>query len=273
MTETALKYLRLHLVGCGNMGSALLKSWLNAGVDPSNVNARTRSDESAAALRANFGIRASSSARYEGENVVVLGVKPQMLDAVLANDWHPAPQQPLYLSIAAGKTLDYFSRKLGASARIIRTMPNTPSLVGKGVTTLVAGAHATADDKAAATALCEASGTAVWLENEVQLDVAAAVAGSGPAYVFHFAECLLQAAKELGLPEETAVMLVQGTLGGSCALADAQGWADVAQLRRNVTSKGGVTQAALDVMMPQMPTLVLRALQANITRSKELASE
>lgn len=252
------------------MGSALLKSWLDAGLPPQQVTARVRSAESAEKLHTRYGIHASPTARYNNEDVVVLGVKPQMLDDVLAENWTPAPQQPLYLSIAAGKTLEYFQNRLGEKARVIRTMPNTPSMVGQGVTTLVSGDYASEADKAIATTLCQASGVAVWLESEQQLNAAAAVAGSGPAYVFHFAECLMDAAKKLGLSDEVAVTLVRGTLSGSCALADAEGWADAAQLRRNVTSKGGVTQAALEVLMPELPDLVLRALKANVARSAEL---
>lgn len=271
MTDGTLQALRLHLVGCGNMGGALLKSWLEAGVKPQNVSVRVATDASAARLRDAYGVNASTTCRYDNEDIVIWGVKPQMLDDVIAADWADAPQQPLYISIAAGKTLDYFGRKLGSNARIIRTMPNTPSMVGKGVTTMVAGSHATETDKQRCEALFKASGMALWLADEDALNTAAAIAGSGPAYVFHFAECLMQAGQELGLDADTTRALVQGTLGGSVALADAEGWHDMAKLRQNVTSKGGVTQAALEVLMPQMPDLILKALKANIRRSQELS--
>lgn len=271
MNGNTLQAARLHLAGCGKMGSALLKSWLDAGLPPRNVTARVGSEASAARLSATYGIHASTTAVYDGEDAVVLAVKPQMLDDVLDAAWNPAPQAPLYLSVAAGKTLAYFADRLGAQARVIRAMPNTPSLVGQGVTTLVAGTAARPQDRQLASALFAASGTAIWLDSEAELDAATAIAGSGPAYVFHFAECLLQSALALGLPEYTARQLVQGTLKGSIALADADGWRDLARLRRDVTSKGGVTQAALEVLMPNLPPLVQQALEANIRRSKELA--
>lgn len=271
MSGTDLQAQRLHLVGCGKMGSALLKGWLDKGIPPQNITARVATEASAAQLQQQYGIHASPSATYNGEDVVLLAVKPQMFDAVLAAEWHPAPAAPLYISVAAGKTLDYLADKLGRNARILRAMPNTPSLVGQGVTTLVANPQMTAEDKQLSTAMFAACGMAIWLENEDALNAAAAVAGSGPAYVFHFAECLMQSALALGLPEDTARQLVQGTLRGSVALADAEGWEDLGQLRSNVTSKNGVTQAALEVLMPELPPLMQRALEANIARSKALS--
>lgn len=271
MTGSALRSQRLHLVGCGKMGSALLKSWLDAGLSPAHVTARVASPASADMLIANYGIQASTRMAYNGEDVVVLAVKPQMLDSVLQEQWHPAPKQALYISIAAGKSLAYFRSRLEEDARVIRAMPNTPALVGQGVTTLVTSPTATDGDKALAESLFSACGTAIWLENEVQMEAATAVAGSGPAYVFYFAECLHASAIRLGLPEELALSMVKATLSGSIALADTEGWADLAALRQNVTSKGGVTQAALAVLMPELPELIQRALEANIARAQELA--
>lgn len=269
-----LSTTRLHLVGCGNMGSALLKSWLDAGVKPEHVTIRVASESSATRLHDTYGVHAATDMVYDGEDIVMLGVKPQMLDDVLDSGWQNAHSKPLYLSIAAGKTLSYFETKLGSTTRIVRAMPNTPAMVGEGVTTLVANDHATDADKDVLTQLLEASGAAIWLQTEDELNAAAAVAGSGPAYVFHFAESLLAAAQSLGLDNDTALALVKGTLKGGVALADADdGWSDLSQLRRNVTSKNGVTQAALEVLMAELPDLVKRALEANVARSKALASE
>lgn len=268
MSEKTLHNIRLHLVGCGKMGSALLKSWLQAGVNPQHVTARVARDSSAELLASVYGIHASTAMRYDGEDVVVLAVKPQMLDAVLPDY---AAVRPLYISIAAGKTLAYFASGLGADKRVIRAMPNIPAQVGQGVTALVAAPAADKHDIALASVLFEASGAAIWLEEEGQIDAATAIAGSGPAYVFHFAECLIEAARSLGLSETTARDLVSGTLRGSVALADAEGWHDLAQLRRDVTSKGGVTEAALAVLMPSLSSLVQEALRANVERAKALA--
>ncbi|MCH2546870.1 MAG: pyrroline-5-carboxylate reductase [Alphaproteobacteria bacterium] len=270
MTQINLDTIRILFVGCGNMGSAILSSWLEHGVNPDNVSIRVNTQQSADGLTQRFGVTASPLQTYNNHDIVVLAVKPQMLDSVLAQHWADAPATPLYISIAAGKTLEYFQRMLGAHHRIIRAMPNTPSLVGEGVTTLVAGDSANIKDQSLATQLFETCGAAIWLDNEAQLAIATAIAGSGPAYVYHFAECLYVTAQKMGLPDDTALALVRGTLSGSVALANAQGWDDIAQLRQNVTSKGGVTQAALEVLMTDMPNLITRALQANIARSKEL---
>lgn len=269
MSEKTLHNIRLHLVGCGKMGSALLKSWLLAGVDPDHITARVARDSSAELLASVYGIRTSTTMRYDREDVVVLAVKPQMLDGILPE--YAAASEPLFISIAAGRRLEYFVSALGANKRIIRAMPNTPAQVGQGVTTLAAGKEADSHDIALATALFEASGSAIWLEEEGQIDAATAIAGSGPAYVFHFAECLMEAARSLGLPEAVVRDLVSGTLRGSVALADTEGWHDLAQLRRDVTSKGGVTEAALAVLMPSLSPLVQEALRANVERAKALA--
>lgn len=250
------------------MGTALLKSWIDGGVSPTRVSARTASPESAAKLAAEFGIYASDSIEYADQDIVVLGVKPQTLPQVLPR--FSGNSTPLYLSLAAGTPLKNLQDALGADLRIIRAMPNTPSRLGKGMTTLVAGSNATAADKESASALFRAAGEILWLTDESQLDAAAAIAGSGPAYIFHFAEALIENARHLGFSAEEARLLVAQTLSGSIALAEDQQW-EVARLRQDVTSKAGVTEAALSVLMPALSPLLEKALAANIARAKTLA--
>lgn len=268
MTSDLLAQMSLHLVGCGKMGSALLKSWLDAGVSPKRVSARTATTESAAKLTSTYGIYASDSVDYAGQDIVVLGVKPQMLPAVLPR--FKGQRTPLYLCLAAGTPLAALQRDLGVEARIIRSMPNTPSRLGKGMTTLVAGERATEKDRDWAAALFHAAGEVLWLQEETLMDAAAAIAGSGPAYLFHFAEALIANAESLGFTPAQANLLVTQTLSGSAALADAEDW-DVGRLRQEVTSKAGVTEAALGILMPALTPLLEKALAANIARAKALA--
>lgn len=274
MNKVDLEHIRLHLVGCGKMGTALLEGWLKAGMPSINICARVATEASANALFESYNIHAATNVLYAEEEAVVFAVKPQILPEVLAESWHPAPSQPLYISLAAGITLESLQQALGKEARIVRAMPNTPALVGQGITTLCATPLAEEKDRVLTEALFAATGKALWVENEAQLTAATAVAGSGPAYVFYFAECLMRAAQEIGLPLETAHALVTQTLKGSVALAEAENWA-VERLRQDVTSKGGVTAAALTVLQDNdrgLASLFTEALHANIKRSKELAS-
>lgn len=272
MTDNVLAGLRLHLVGCGKMGSALLKGWLQAGIPPENISAKVATQESAVQISRQFAIHCTTDQPYQNEDVVIFAVKPQMLPALLAEQWQDAPASPLYISIAAGIRLESLHEALGEKARIIRAMPNTPVLVGKGVTSLCAGDFVGAPDKAQTEALFSAVGEALWMETERKLNAATAIAGSGPAYVFYFAECLQEIARDLELPDDVAKTLMNQTLRGSIALADAEGW-DVKQLRQNVASKGGVTEAALKRLADEesgLKELMHSAIMANLRRTREL---
>lgn len=264
MTEN-LKDLHLYLLGCGKMGKALLKSWLDAGIKPEHIRAKTATKESAALLSGQFGIHASNTASYDGENIVVLAVKPQTITGALT-DWDDKAN-PLYISLAAGIPLLSLQKLLGEEARIIRAMPNTPALVGEGMTALAGSVSS--QDKAIAEELFRAAGQILWLNNESQMDAATAIAGSGPAYVFHFAESLMANAVKLGFSEGEASLLVSQTFKGSVALAEQNQW-NVEKLRQDVTSKAGVTEAALKILMPTLSPLLERMLEANIIRAKEL---
>lgn len=258
--------ISLYLLGCGKMGSALLKSWLAGGISPMRTAVQVGTRETAADLRTLYGVNASATFGYTGQDVVVIAVKPQILADVIRPFTNQA--QPLYISTAAGLSLASLQRLLGPDARIIRAMPNTPAELGKGMTTLVAG-KVKASDKTVAEALFKASGKILWLKNEEQMAVATAIAGSGPAYFFHFAESLIGNAMLMGLGREEATLLVSQTLAGSVALAEAGNW-DVSTLRKDVTSTAGVTEAALKVLMPALTPLLEEALKANIARGRAL---
>lgn len=258
----------LLLVGCGRMGSALLGGWardLNmdmVAVDPCPPKDLPQGVTWVESLD-------KAAGRFD---VVVLAVKPQMMGGLLEAG-HPRSgeilrEATLLLSIAAGKTLGYFQEKLG-KAPVVRVMPNTPALVGESISALYANAEVDAKGRAWAEALMGAVGEVVWLEEEEQMDAFTAVAGSGPAYVFHLIEALAQAARNAGLPDRVAGNVARQTVIGSALLAKAS--ADTpARLRENVTSPGGTTEAALKVLMPELPKLMTKAVQAAVKRAKEL---
>lgn len=204
--------------------------------------------------------------------VVILAVKPQVLPAVL-RELRPSVQtRHLIISIVAGATLSGMSRGLGEEARVVRAMPNTPALVQQGMTVLVGGRHATAEDLQLSEELFAAVGRAVVAEDEALLDAVTAVSGSGPGFVFAYAEAMLAAAQHVGLPNELAEALVRQTVLGSAVL-----WNDstegVDELRRRVTSPGGTTQAGLASLEDNGFEEIIRgAIEAATRRSKELSA-
>ncbi len=269
---------RLLLVGFGNMGRALVSGWLAHGreagaisvVDP-NPDAR----EAAAALdiAASAGWPASVRDRDASPEVVLLAVKPARLDDVL-QDYRALGERSLFLSVAAGKTIAKIAEVLGPEAAIVRAMPNTPAAIGRGVTALCANDRVTADQRAVCAALMEAIGSVEWLDDERLMDVVTAVSGSGPAYVLLLIECLAEAARELGLDPELAERFAVGTVAGTGLYAE-QSDSGAAELRQQVTSPGGTTEAALEVLMSdgQLAELMSLAVRAAAKRSGELSSE
>lgn len=206
-------------------------------------------------------------------DVIVLAVKPQQMDQVLAEcKKHFAGQTPLYLSIAAGKNLSYYHAQLGEHAHVVRAMPNTPALIGKGMSVLAAHNTLPAAHKHTATQLMQAVGKTEWVDESL-MDAVTALSGSGPAYVFLFLDALTQAGVAAGLSASLARTLALETVTGSCALA-AHGHEAFEQLRKNVTSPGGTTEAALSVLMqdPGLVKLVQDAVMAAKKRSAELAA-
>jgi pyrroline-5-carboxylate reductase len=203
---------------------------------------------------------------------VVFAVKPQSLPEALLAYRRFAAGGTLFLSIAAGKTLRFFARGLGAEAAVVRAMPNTPAAIGRGIAVACANGRVTPVQRALATKLLGAVGEVAWVEVEALLDPVTAVSGSGPAYVFLLIECLAEAGVAAGLPADLAMRLARATVAGSGELARLSA-EDAAQLRRNVTSPGGTTEAALQVLMGAdgMAGLMRRAIAAATARSRELA--
>jgi pyrroline-5-carboxylate reductase len=203
---------------------------------------------------------------------VVFAVKPQILDDVLPGYCRWRQPQTLFLSIVAGKTIAGMTRHLGPAA-VVRTMPNTPAAIGRGITVACASQRVTTAQRELCDRLLAGAGESAWVEDEASLDAVTAVSGSGPAYVFLLVEALAEAAEAVGLPPALALRLARATVAGSGELARLSD-EDPAQLRRDVTSPGGTTQAALEVLMAQdgLAPLIKRAVAAAAARSRALAS-
>ena len=266
----------LVILGCGKMGGALLDGWLAQGLSgeairivdpvPADPLIRTASEHGIAVLE-------SAAAITEMPKAVLIAIKPQMMADVLPGIAAQFGTTPLYVSIAAGTAIATFRALLGAEARIVRVMPNTPVAVGKGASAIFAGEGVTADESALADALLSAVGATVRLENESQMDAVTGVSGSGPAYVFHMIEALAAAGEAEGLAPGLAMQLARQTVVGAAALADASD-ESAATLRVNVTSPGGTTAAALDLLMDDsqgLPPLMARGVAAAANRSRELS--
>lgn len=259
------------------MGGAMLAGWRAQGVDAKEIVVIEPAPEMAASIRADHGVTVVGNANDIPSDfmpaVVVVAVKPQVMDAVLPGLTSFVGQGALFLSIAAGKTIGGFEDKLGKEAVIVRSMPNTPAAVGHGITALVANPNVSDAQRAAADALVAAVGETVWLDDEDLMDPVTAVSGSGPAYVFLLIETLTKAGEASGLPADIALRLARATVAGAGELAR-QSDQSAEQLRQSVTSPGGTTQEALDVLMAEegMQPLFDRAIAAATRRSKELAN-
>jgi pyrroline-5-carboxylate reductase len=258
----------LVLLGCGKMGSALLAGWLEAGLPAASVwviEPQPSDWLKGTGVHLNQGVPAAPA-------VALLAVKPQMMGAALPALQALGNGDTLFVSIAAGTTIAAFEAVLGARTPIVRTMPNTPAMVGRGITAMAGNAHATAAHLALARELMGAVGQVVDLEGEHQIDAVTAVSGSGPAYVFHLIEAMAAAGVAEGLSEEVAMQLARATVCGAGELAF-RAPDTAAQLRVNVTSPGGTTAAALAVLMDAetgFPALLRRAVKAAADRGREL---
>ncbi len=267
----------LLLVGCGKMGGALLRGWIDSGIPSADVTVVEPSADSVDAPGLDPAPVVVTdldalSADYR-PRCVVLAVKPQMMGEVAPDCRRFAEGGATILSIAAGRTIRSFEDAVGKDAAIVRAMPNTPAAVGRGITALVANRNVSEVDRTLATVLLDAVGAAVWVEEEAQMDAVTAVSGSGPAYVFHLVECLAAAGAAEGLPPETAMALARATVIGAGELLH-QSAESAETLRRNVTSPGGTTAAALDMLMGEegLAGLMHRAVAAAARRSRELGS-
>ncbi|TVR97027.1 MAG: pyrroline-5-carboxylate reductase [Rhodospirillales bacterium] len=261
------------------MGQALLSGWIDRGIAPSAV----------AVVEPETGTREAVATRFPGvsvlpepglldprfrPDVIVLAVKPQVMDGVVAGYRGFAGAGTVVLSIAAGRTVASFRRVLGDQAQVVRAMPNTPASVHRGISVACAGPAVTAAQRALCTGLLEAVGGVIWIEDESLMDAVTAVSGSGPAYVFLLTEALAAAGIEAGLPEAMAGRLARETVIGAASLLSATD-ASPDVLRQGVTSPGGTTEAALGVLMAEpggLRALLVAAVRAAAERSRTLAS-
>ncbi|MEY8841602.1 pyrroline-5-carboxylate reductase [Cribrihabitans sp. XS_ASV171] len=259
----------LVLLGCGKMGSAMLAGWLNGGLPSSSVWVVDPNPSDWVQAQ---GVNVNAPLP-ETPAIVLVAVKPQMMGEALPGIAKLGGGATLFVSVAAGTSLATFERILGAETPIVRAMPNTPAAVGRGITALIGNAKASERDLEMAEGLLSAVGQTVRLQSEDQMDAVTGVSGSGPAYFFHLIETLAAAGEAQGLPEDLAMQLAKATVAGAGALAEAAE-EDPGQLRVNVTSPNGTTQAALEVLMDEQsgfPALLKRAVEAATERSKELS--
>ncbi len=259
------------LAGAGKMGGAMLTGWLAQGLDPRQVAVIEPHPSGEISALVAKGIRLNPSPGAIGAvATLVAALKPQMFreaGAMLKSFTGPST---LVVSIMAGITIAALEEVCGGS--VVRAMPNTPAAIGRGITVAVAANNVSAGQRAVADALLRATGSVEWVDDEGLMDAVTAVSGSGPAYIFLLAEELARAGVEAGLPQELATKLARETVAGSGELLH-RSEASSATLRQNVTSPGGTTAAALEVLMGPdgMQSLLIRAVAAATKRSKELA--
>lgn len=259
------------LVGCGKMGGALMDGWIGRGTPPDAIYVVDP-------MQPDLPAGVAGGAAFEdipdgfAPSVVVLAVKPQVMDKVLAPYSAIVRPETVFLSIAAGRTIASFEAVLGAEAHIVRAMPNTPAAVGRGITVLARNAVVSKHQREACAALMSAVGKVAWVDDEGLIDAVTGVSGSGPAYVFHLVEAMAAAGVAAGLAPDLAMQLARETVAGSGELL-ARSADDAATLRENVTSPGGTTAAALDILMAQdgLTALMTRAILRAAQRSRELA--
>lgn len=265
------------LAGAGKMGLAMLERWLELGLNPKRVIVQDpQLSAEAETLLRRFGVTSAASVEQieTPPDIIVVAVKPQVMAEVLPGLARLAGASTIVLSIAAGRSIAGIAAAFPAGTAVVRAMPNTPAAIGRGITAAIANAETKAAQRDLADALLSAVGEVVWLDNEADMDAVTAVSGSGPAYVFLLAECLAEAGRAAGLDAAVAAALARATVAGAGALLERSD-EEPDQLRRNVTSPGGTTAAALSVLMAKpggMAELLEAAVKAATARSRELAS-
>jgi pyrroline-5-carboxylate reductase len=262
------------LVGAGKMGGAMLTRWLHSGLDARDtIILDPNMEASLQAAWKSEGVKVVSSPKdIDRPKVMVLAVKPQVMDHVLGDVAPLAGPHTTVVSVAAGISLQQLSGAFGPDVGVVRAMPNTPSQIGKGMTVACANSRFKQDMRTTISALFETLGLFEWLDDEAQIDAVTAVSGSGPAYVFHMVEALAEAGVAHGLSEELSKVLARQTIIGAAGLLEqSHEQADV--LRKNVTSPSGTTEAALSVLMSEdgLPLLMQKAVEAAAKRSRELS--
>ena len=266
----------LVLAGAGNMGGAMLAGWLERGLDPKRIVVQDPAPPPRIAeLLARHGIKAHGTLPAGGPPpaVLLMAVKPQIMEEVFPPLARRAGPDTVVLSIAAGKTIKGFEAHLAKGIGVVRSIPNTPASVGRGITVAAANPHVTARQKALCDELLKAIGEVAWVDDEALIDPVTAVSGSGPAYVFYLAEALAEAGVKAGLAPDLAQKLARWTVAGAGELLHRSDL-PASELRKNVTSPNGTTYAALQVLMGEkgIQPVMTEAVLAATKRSRELAN-
>lgn len=254
----------------------MLEGWLKSDLTPSDVIVVEPNPDAARDLSEKLDVTTVATADAlpadATPETIVLAVKPQMMDEALAAIVPVAEDTTLIVSIAAGKTINYFENAFGAGLAIVRAMPNTPAAVGRGITVCCANAPVSDEQRTWASSLLQAVGEVAWVDNEGHIDAVTALSGGGPAYVFLLAEVMARAGVDAGLPEDLAARLARVTVAGAGELLH-QSPDEPATLRQNVTSPGGTTAEALRVLMTDhaLQKLMTEAIRQATLRSRELA--
>ncbi len=269
--DSALQHIAF--IGGGNMASAIIGGLIRQGMKPGQITVVEPFADTAARLRKDFGVTvlADAGPALDTARLVVWAVKPQVFKEA-AQPVAPHTREALHLSVAAGIRTDSICRWLGTD-RVVRTMPNTPALVGQGMTALFACPGVSVADKSGVEQVIATTGQFLWVEQETQLDAVTALSGSGPAYVFFFLEAMTEAGMGMGLSQAQAYRLAVATFSGASALAAASSEPPEV-LRQRVTSKGGTTYAAITSMENAgIKQAFIQAMQAADQRARELGDE
>lgn len=262
--------ISIALIGCGKMGAAMARGWLKTGLigridilDPSPLPAELAKSDIVHYHR--------SVQTIQVPDVIILAIKPQIMPEVCENIKPLVGENTLILSIAAGQSLSVFESHFGEKQPVVRAMPNTPAAIGKGMIVATSNDNVKTRQKGLADALLSTSGIVEWVSDENLMDAVTALSGSGPAYVFLLIEVLTKAGVSCGLKEEFAAKLARQTVVGSAALAESEPSIEAAKLRKNVTSPGGTTEAAMEVLLGnELQALFDHALNAAKNRSQNL---
>jgi pyrroline-5-carboxylate reductase len=262
----------LVLVGAGKMGSAMLEGWLARGLNPKKLTVIEPQPGKALKALARRGLKLNPKGKAAAAAAIVIAVKPQTASEAVPPLAPYVGKATLTLSIMAGRTIAFLENALPANAAIVRAMPNTPAAIGRGISVAVANGKVSARQRKQASDLLAAIGAVEWVGDERLMDAVTALSGSGPAYVFLLAEAMTQAGIAAGLPAELAARLARETVAGSGELLH-RSPLDAATLRQNVTSPGGTTAAALEVLMGPggFDALLTQAIAAATRRSRDLA--
>lgn len=266
---------KIAVLGCGNLGESLVAGLIEQGLPPGNLWLTSRRAERQQQLKGRYGSKtgADNLQAAEGADAVILAVKPQQMAQLCSElvelDWHGK----LLISVAAGLPIDRYEAWLEQSVAFVRSMPNTPAELKLAATGLYANALVSAEQREWSEQIFSAIGRWVWIEDEAQMDLITAIAGSGPAYFYRFIEAMIASAVAQGMSEETATILVTQTALGAGALAARSGAPAVDELRQRVTSKGGTTEAALKSLEAAgISDIVDQMIRAAVQRGRELAN-